>query len=231
MKNRNPVVAEFMEDDTPVIVGMKLEEWKACHIWQSQYFLHIVKCTGINSCSSFQSSYLKAVPKRFLPSPLPVTHTRNGIESAKDDKDATYLTLFRRISLQNALVYSQATNKFPKGIPYNYCSPSVDQHMIKRRMCCHCGLYFSYLKAKLLHGTSCRFTKCRIENTTEPARPLQVAASRQRELLCVMPFQEMEWAFTDEVDAKDFELSNITVMKTKMNLVLVFDTDKVIPIW
>ena len=46
-----------------------------------------------------------------------------------------------------------------------------------------------------------------------------------------MPFQEMEWAFTDEVDAKDFELSNITVMKTKMNLVLVFDTDEVIPIW
>ena len=231
MKNRNPVVAEFMEDDTPVIVGMKLEEWKACHIWQSQYFLQIVKCTGINSCSSFQSSYLKAVPKRFLPSPLPVIHARNGIESAKDDKDATYLTLYRSISLQNALMYAPATNKFPKGITYNYCSPSVDQHMIKRRMCCHCGLYFSSLKAKLPHGTSCRFTKCRIENTTEPAQPLQVAASRQRELLCVMPFQEMEWAFTDEVDAKDFELSNITVMKTKANLVLVFDTDEVIPIW
>ena len=87
-------------------------------------------------------------------------------------------------------------------------------------MCCHCDLYFSSLTAKLLHGASCRFTKCRIENTTEPVRPLQVAASRQRELLCVMPFQEMEWAFTDEVDAKDFDLSNITVMKIKLNLVL-----------
>ena len=132
VKDRNPVVAEFMKDDTRVIVGMKLEEWKACHIWQSQYFLQIVKCTGINSCSSFQSSCLKVVPERFLPSPLPVIHTRNGIESAKDDKDATYLTLYRSISLQNALMYAQATNKFPKGIPYNYCSPSVDQHMIKR---------------------------------------------------------------------------------------------------
>ena len=28
----NPVVAEFIEDDTPVIVGTKSEEWKACHV-------------------------------------------------------------------------------------------------------------------------------------------------------------------------------------------------------
>ena len=31
----NPVVAEFIEDDTPVIVGTKSEDWKACHVRQS----------------------------------------------------------------------------------------------------------------------------------------------------------------------------------------------------
>ena len=46
-----------------------------------------LKCTDPKCCSSFQSSYLKVVPERFLPSPLPVVHTRNGIEWAKDDKE------------------------------------------------------------------------------------------------------------------------------------------------
>ena len=94
MIDGNPIVAEFIEDDAPVIVGTKSEEWKACHVRQSQYFLQIVKCTDPKCCSSFQSSYLKVVPKRFLPPPLPVVHTRNGIEWAKDDKDATYLYLY-----------------------------------------------------------------------------------------------------------------------------------------
>ena len=31
----NPVVAQFIEDDAPVIVGTKSEEWKACHVRQS----------------------------------------------------------------------------------------------------------------------------------------------------------------------------------------------------
>ena len=34
----SPVVAEFIEDDTPIIVGTKSEKWKACHVQQSQYF-------------------------------------------------------------------------------------------------------------------------------------------------------------------------------------------------
>ena len=79
----NPVVATFTEDDASVILGTKTEEWKACHVWQSQYFLQTVKCTDPKYCSSFQLSYLKFVPKRFLPPPLPVVHTRNGIEWAK----------------------------------------------------------------------------------------------------------------------------------------------------
>ena len=99
MIDGNPVVAKFIEHDAPVIVGMKLEEWKACHVRQSQYFLQIVKCTDPKCCSSFQSSYLKVVPKRFLPPPLPVVHTRNGTEWAKD---ATYLSLYQNIFLQNA---------------------------------------------------------------------------------------------------------------------------------
>ena len=168
--NGNPVVVEFIEDNAPVIVGTNAEEWKACHIRQLLYFSQIVKCTNVKCCSSFQSSYLKVVPKRFLPPPLPVVHTRKGIEWAKDEKDATYLFLYQNIFFQNSLIPAQATKKFPKGIPYNYCCSSVDQDMIKRQSCSHCGLYLSPLKAKSLHGSSCRATEGRIENTAERVR-------------------------------------------------------------
>ena len=178
MIDGNPVVAKFIEDDALVIVRTKSEEWKVCHVRQSQYFLQIVKCTDPKCCSSFQSSYLKVVPKRFLPPPLPVVHMRNRIEWKKDDKDATYLSLHQNISFQNALMSSQATKKFPKGIPYDYSCPSMDQDMIKRRMCSHCGLYFWFLKAKSLHGASCRVTKGRIENTTEHVQQLKVDVRR-----------------------------------------------------
>ena len=77
-------------------------------------------------------------------------------------------------------------------------------------MCSHFGLYFLSLKVKSLYGASCRVTEGRIENTTERVRPLRVAARRQRELLCVMAFQKMEWASLDETDVEDFDLSNIT---------------------
>ena len=105
---------------------------------------------------------------------------------------------------------AQATKKFPKGIPYDYSCSSVDQEMIKRQMCSHYGLYSSSLKAKSLHEASCRVTEGHIENTTERVRLLRDAARRQRELLCVMAFQEMEWPSMDEVDAEDFDLSNTT---------------------
>ena len=84
------LVVEFIEDDAPVIMDTKSDEWKACRVQQWQYFLQIVKCTDPECCSSFQSSHLKVVLKRFLPPPLPVVHRRNGIEWAKDDKGATY---------------------------------------------------------------------------------------------------------------------------------------------
>ena len=87
-------------------------------------------------------------------------------------------------------------------------------------MCSHCGLYIPTLKAKSLHGASCRVTEGCIENTTERVRPLRVTVRCERELLCVMAFQEMKWALIDEADAEDFDLSNSIDDKMKMNLVL-----------
>ena len=88
------------------------------------------------------------------------------------------------------------------------------------------------LKTKSLHEASCRVTEGRIENTTERVRPLQVAARRQKELLCVMAFQEIEWVSMDEVDAENFDLSNITDDENENEFgTPVFDTDEIVPIW
>ena len=88
------------------------------------------------------------------------------------------------------------------------------------------------LKVKSHHGASCRITEGCIENTTESVRPLQVAVRRQSELLCVMAFQEVKWALMDEVDGKDFDLSNITDDEDENEFgTPVFDTDEVVPIW
>ena len=93
-------------------------------------------------------------------------------------------------------------------------------------MCSHYGSCLSSLKAKSIQGVSCRFTEGRIENTTEYVWPLRVAARWQRELLCVMAFQEMEWASMDENDAEDFDLSNITDDENENKFgAPVFDTD------
>ena len=48
----------------------------------------------------------------------------------------------------------------------------------------------------------------------------------------MMLFQEMEWASVNEVDAEDFDLSEITNDENKNEFgTLVFDTDEVVPIW
>ena len=39
---------------------------------------------------------------RFLPPPLPVVYSSTGIEWAKDDKEASYLSLFQKIALNGS---------------------------------------------------------------------------------------------------------------------------------
>ena len=47
-----------------------------------------------------------------------------------------------------------------------------------------------------------------------------------------MAFQEMECALINEVDAEDFDLSNITDDENESEFgTPVFDTDEVVPIW
>ena len=84
--DENSVVAEFIKDDAPVIMGNEFRRLESVSRSAIAVFHTIVKCKDQKCCSSFQSTYLKVATQRSLPPPLPVVYTRNGIEWAKDDK-------------------------------------------------------------------------------------------------------------------------------------------------
>ena len=127
---------------------------------------------------------------------------------------------------------AQTTKKFLKGIPYDYSCPSVDQVMIKRRMCSYYDLYFSSRRAKSLHGASAESLKVVLTTQQSVCHTLRFAALRQRKLLCVMPFQVMKSTLVDEVDAEGFDLSNITDDENEKEFgTPVFGTDDVVPVW
>lgn len=227
----HPVVAEFIKEEPEEITSRtKSEEWKAKHVRESQYLLQIVKCTDAVCCSPFQSSYLKIVKDRFLPPPLPVTYDKKGgIEWAKDDKEAKYLSLFQNLALNASLIPTRAIDKHPKGIPYDYSCPST-KDCLADRTCKYCGLYFGSIKSKQNHSITCRnreTTPClRIEQPRR-VRPQRVAARRQGELLCAMAFQELEWHAIDDVEweADEDEIPDVALQSGTPVI------DNIQPVW
>ena len=196
----NPVVAEFIDGEASPVTVVKSEEWKAVHVRESQYLLQIVRCQDEACCMSFQSSYLKVVPGRFLPPPLPIVQTSSGVQWAKDDKEATYLSLYQNLALRSSLMPPKMAKKYPKGVPYDLSCPSAKPD-IEKRLCPACGLYFGTIKSRKQHKTNCK-ERPKSQGVEQPirVRPTRIAARRQHELLCVMAMQEMEWHALEDVD-------------------------------
>ena len=70
------------------------EAWKNVHVQQSQYMLQIVKCTD-QSCCKFRTNYLTYFPERFLPPPVPLKCTVDGLEIS----EGKFGSLFQAIVL------------------------------------------------------------------------------------------------------------------------------------
>ena len=156
-----------------------------------------------------------------------MVYSQNGIEWAKDDKEASYLSLFQNIALQASLTPKQAIKKFPKDIPYDYsCSSTKD--VLTGRLCYHCGLYFGSIKSNVNHSSYCR-TKAEASTAavTRKVRPQRVAARRQKELLCAMAFRELEWHAIDDVDFDDNQV-DISEIAPKSGTPVI---ENIQPIW
>ena len=153
---------------------------------------------------------------RFLPPPLPVVYSSTGIEWAKDDKEASYLSLFQNIALNGSLLPKHASTKFPKGVPYDYSCPST-KDTLTDRVCMYCGLYFGSIKSKQNHSSYCRTKESRAvgdeqHGGTRKVRPQRVAARHQKELLCAISFQELERHVVNDVDFDDAEADILEIV-------------------
>ena len=198
----HPVVAEYIKDNSPHSPMQKVEQ-----IRESKYFLQIVKCLDSNCFSPFRSTYLTVVKDRFLPPPVPVVQTKNGLKWVKDDKIGTYLSLHQNLIMSVNIIPLTLVKRFPE-ITYDVAKPAV-QDQLKKRICDECDRYFGSIKEMNFHKKMCsnRFSQQRDEmEAPEHIRPIRVNAKRQGEYLSALAFQELEWHEIDNVDVDGLQV-------------------------
>ena len=231
--NKHPTVAEFISCDASEELVQKSEEWKAEHVRESQYFLQIMKCCKPECCKPFRSSLLRTMGDRFLPSPLPVMQTPNGLKWASCDKRATYLPLLQNIHIRKSLP-SPSQPRAQSLLPYDYSCPSITTEDSKKRTCKHCSLYHSTITSNVAHERVCKKESTNPQSissnkndTLNPnptrIRPVRIAAKRQREVLCAMAMQELEWHNIDEVEMDNTDMQNVPDVAIAKSGTPIFD--------
>ena len=107
------------------------------NVRESQYMLQIVKCEDRNCCSIPRSSYFNLIIDRFLPPPLPLSQSDDGLVVNLESQN--FASLFTTIFLGKKVLPPQAFKQFPKSIPYDYACPTL-QSELSKRVCSQCGL-------------------------------------------------------------------------------------------
>jgi hypothetical protein len=86
----------------------------------------------------------------FLPPPLALVQADDGLECNSSGSKNHFVSLFLNIALDKSILPSKALKKFPKGLPYDFSCPSVE-NVLPRRVCADCGVYFATIKSMKLH--------------------------------------------------------------------------------
>ena len=122
------------------------QKWYDVHVQSSQYMTQIVKCSDNKCCSKPRSSYFSVVTDRFLPPPLPIVQTSEGLkipERTTDDASHKFPSLFAAQSLKVDDILPRSSNPY-RSIPYDLYSPSI-QSVLSDRICQKCHSYFASL--------------------------------------------------------------------------------------
>ena len=99
---------------------------------KSQYCLQIVKCKNEACCCPFRSSYLTILNDKFLPPPIPVVQTIDGLQwETSKEKNATYGTLYQAILFGKNSAPPRAKRRFPKCIHHDFSYPSIQDELPK----------------------------------------------------------------------------------------------------
>ena len=168
----------------------KDQHWFSILVRTSQYCTQIVKCQDLACCSRPRSSYFSLIPTRFLPPPIPVNQSEEGLkapESRSDQDNHHFPSLFVSLALKWDELLPRSTRLF-KQLPFDLYCPSV-QNSLMERTCKVCNVYFAskvmLQKHSVIHKTSSIPPVTRI-------RPQRLAAKRQRELMAVIISEENE---------------------------------------
>ena len=119
----HPVVAEYIDHSDNHTLIEKSQHWRQQHVRESQYMLQITKCKELSCCSQPRSSYFSLVKDRFLPPPMPLAQSDDGLVS--DIEKQQFASLFVTIQLGSNVLPARALRNYPKGIPYDYGCPSL----------------------------------------------------------------------------------------------------------
>ena len=207
----HPTIAEYIDptEEAPQMIE-RSQAWYANHVQESQYFLQIVKCLDSSCCDPPRNSFFVLIKDRFLQPPLPLVQTSDGLKCSLDDCHVSYPSLFVNMALDKSVLPSRALKKFPKGLPYEFACPTV-QNILPKRICSKCGKYFASLKSLKSHAASCSSGSRDATSVVsrDLVRPQRLAAKRQRELMCVLRYmetEELEWHDENEVDTSGLQI-------------------------
>jgi hypothetical protein len=201
-----PTVAEFIDPTASELLEENLlsrdQKWFDIHVQTSQYLTQIVKCTDNKCCSKPRSSYFSVMTNRFLPPPLPVIQSSEGLkipERTTDGSSHKFPSLFAAQSVKVDDILPRSSNPY-RSIPYDLYCPSI-QSVLSDRICKKCHAYFASLVMLRSHSSSHKQ-----ESIIPPKRirPQRVAARRQRELMVIIANEEngesAEWMDEEELD-------------------------------
>ena len=207
-----PTVAEYIDPSKSEIQEQNLmtrdQKWFDVHVRTSQYFTQIVKCADNMCCSKPRSSYFNVVTERFLPPPLPLVQTSDGLkipERATDGTSHKFPSLFAAQSLKVKGILPRSSNIYPV-IPYDLYCPSI-QSALGDRICKKCHTYFGSLVMLRNHYAT---HKQELMILPKHIRPQRVAARRQRELM-VITMSEENGESVDWMDEEDVDLTGISI--------------------
>ncbi|KAL1381516.1 hypothetical protein pipiens_013407 [Culex pipiens pipiens] len=193
-----PTVAEFIEPEASEVDPESLECrdqcWFSNHVRTSQYMLQIVKCDNRSCCSPLRSSLSTVLPGRFLPPPIPLIHSSDGLKAAGKDDHQHFPSLFVAISLDVSKILPKSYLGFKK-IPYDLFCPS-QTNLVNDRICTTCGLYHASLVMLKEHKKEHKVTAA-----TKKIRPKRVVTRRRNELLvATADGGDLDWLDSDTVD-------------------------------
>lgn len=167
-----PTVAQFFETEGELDPECDYA-WRNKHLPESQYFLQIIKCTD-RSCCDTPRSLLYTFMERFMPPPMPLQQSPEGLaipeRSTNFDHNVKFapLLLVRSLDVEKLLPHSCC---LAKQVTYDMFCPSLHTKLTQR--CCEsCGLYHASVKSLNMHSKIHQSSSTTVHFVAQRQRPL-----------------------------------------------------------